>query len=127
METHHHKADCRIHKELPANTEAFKYCPTPEESHHCSAIVFPVEILAKDVSVIWQSSVHSWKNRLPWPGELFPVQQVGRAVLDTIKSHPCLGWEEMATHCSVLAGESHRQRSLVGYSPQVHKELDMTE
>ena len=33
-----------------------------------------------------------------------------------------LGWEdllekEMATHSSLLPGESHRQRSLVGYSP----------
>jgi len=26
-----------------------------------------------------------------------------------------------------LPGESHGQRSLVGYSPQDHKELDMTE
>jgi len=26
-----------------------------------------------------------------------------------------------------LPGESHGQKSLVGYSPQVHKELDMTE
>ena len=33
--------------------------------------------------------------------------------------------KEMATHS--LPGESHGQRSLVGYSPQGHKELDMTE
>ena len=32
----------------------------------------------------------------------------------------------MATH-SILPGESHGQRSLVGYSPQVHKESDTTE
>ena len=25
--------------------------------------------------------------------------------------------EEMATHCSILPGESHGQRSLMGYSP----------
>ena len=31
----------------------------------------------------------------------------------------------MATHSSILA--FHRQRSLVGYSPQDHKELDTTE
>ena len=41
-----------------------------------------------------------------------------------------LGWEdplekEMATCSSVLAWkESHEQRSLVGYSPRVSKELD---
>ena len=42
-----------------------------------------------------------------------------------------LGWEdpleeEMATHSSILAGESHGQRSLVGYSPRGHKESDTT-
>ena len=33
----------------------------------------------------------------------------------------------MATHSSILAGEFHGQRSLVGYSPWDHKELDITE
>ena len=42
------------------------------------------------------------------------------------------GWEhpleeEMATHSSILLGESHGQRSLVGYSPQGCQELDTTE
>ena len=35
--------------------------------------------------------------------------------------------KEMATHSSTLAGKFHGWRSLVGYSPQGHKELDMTE
>ena len=34
--------------------------------------------------------------------------------------------KEMAIHSSILAGESHGQRSLVGYNPWGHKELDMT-
>ena len=43
-----------------------------------------------------------------------------------------LGWEDplqegMGTHCSVLAGECHGQRSLLGYSPWGCKELNMTE
>ena len=43
-----------------------------------------------------------------------------------------LGWEdplekEMVTHSSTLAGESHGQRSLVGYSPWGHEESDTTE
>ena len=44
-----------------------------------------------------------------------------------------LGWEdpweeEMAPHSSImLPGESHGQRSLAGYNPWGHKELDMTE
>ena len=33
----------------------------------------------------------------------------------------------MATHSSVVAGEFHGQRSLVGYSPGGHKKLDTTE
>ena len=35
----------------------------------------------------------------------------------------------MTTHSSILAchGEAHGLRSLVGYSPQDHKESDMTE
>ena len=35
--------------------------------------------------------------------------------------------EEMATHSSILPGQSHGERSLVGYSPWGCKELDMTE
>ena len=43
-----------------------------------------------------------------------------------------LGWEDpleegMATHSSILPGESHGQRSLVGYSPQGRKKSDTTE
>ena len=44
-----------------------------------------------------------------------------------------LGWENpleegMATHFSILAWENpHGQRSLVGYSPSDHKELDTSE
>ena len=43
-----------------------------------------------------------------------------------------LGWEDplekaMATHSSTLAWKSHGRRSLVGYSPWDHKELDTTE
>ena len=34
--------------------------------------------------------------------------------------------EEMAVH-SILAGKSHGQRSLLGYSPRGHKESDPTE
>ena len=43
-----------------------------------------------------------------------------------------LVWEDplqkgMATYRSILSGESHEQRSLVGYSPWSCKELDTTE
>ena len=43
-----------------------------------------------------------------------------------------LGWEdplekEMAPLSSILGWKTHGQRSLVGYSPWSHKELDMTE
>ena len=35
--------------------------------------------------------------------------------------------KEMLTHSSILAWKSHGQKSLVGYSPWGHKELDTTE
>ena len=35
--------------------------------------------------------------------------------------------KEMATHYSILAWKIHRQRSLVGYSPWGHNDLDTTE
>ena len=35
--------------------------------------------------------------------------------------------KEMATHSNILAGESHGQRSLVGYSLWGQEESDMTE
>ena len=35
--------------------------------------------------------------------------------------------KEMANHCSILAGEYHGQRSLLGYSSWGHKELGTTE
>ena len=35
--------------------------------------------------------------------------------------------EEIAIHSSILAGESHGQRSLTSYSPKGHKESDTTE
>ena len=34
--------------------------------------------------------------------------------------------KEMATHSSILAWKSHGQKSLADYSPQVHKELNVT-
>ena len=34
--------------------------------------------------------------------------------------------KEMATHSSIVSGESHGQRSLTGYSPWDHKESDTT-
>ena len=43
-----------------------------------------------------------------------------------------LSWEdplekEMVTHSSTLAGRSHGERSVMGYGPWGHKELDTTE
>ena len=54
--------------------------------------------------------------------------------LPTMQETPVqsLGWEdllekEMATHSSILAGKSHGQRSLAGYSPWGHRESNTTE
>ena len=35
--------------------------------------------------------------------------------------------KEMATHSTIIAGKSHGQRNLSGYSPRGHKESDTTE
>ena len=61
-------------------------------------------------------------------------------VAQTLKNLPAmwetqaqsLGWEDpwekgMTTHSVFLPGESHGQRSLMGYSPWGHKQLDTTE
>ena len=81
---------------------------------------------------------------LKWPPRSFRFWQrtywwMGSLVLQTVKNLPAiqvtwvwsLGWEDpleegMATHYSILAGESHRERSLAGYSPWGCKESDMT-
>ena len=56
-------------------------------------------------------------KRLPAMWETW-VQSLGRE--DLLE-------KEMATHSSILPGAFHGQKSLVGYSPWGHKELDMTE
>ena len=66
--------------------------------------------------------------------------KVGGLVAQTVKNPPAVletwvrspGWEDplekgTAPRPSILAWESHEQRSLAGYSPCGHKELDSTE
>ena len=62
-----------------------------------------------------------------------PIRTEKQGQKMTVKSphHPApwhyTGPKEMATHSSTLAWKIHGQRSLVGYSPWGHKELDTTE
>ena len=65
----------------------------------------------------WASLVAQTVKRLPAKREAW-VRSLGRE--DPLE-------KEMAIHSSTLAGKSHGQRSLVGYSPWGRKELDMTE
>ena len=70
---------------------------------------------------------------------LFLIEVLVSLVAQMVRNPPAmqtwvqsLGWENplekgMATHFSILPGESHGQRSLVGYCPWGHKESDMTE
>ena len=67
--------------------------------------------------MVWASLVAQMVNNLP------AMQETQVRSLD---------WEdpleeEVAIHSSIPAGESHGQRSLAGYSPWSHKELDMSE
>ena len=85
----------------------------------------------------------NWWTLLPLESDTTERQQQGFPGSSVVKNLPAnagssgtqvwsLGQEdplemEMATHSSILAGKSHGQRSLVGYSPWGHKESDTTE
>ena len=62
------------------------------------------------------SSILAWK--IPWTEEPGVLQYMGsqRVGHDLATKSNHLE-EDMATHFSILAGESHGQRSLAGYSP----------
>ena len=80
-------------------------------------------------------------RRSPGEGIGYPLQYSWASlVAQRVKNPPTmreiwvrsLGWEDpqeegMATYSSILPGKSHGQRSLAGYSPWGHKELDTTE
>ena len=54
-----------------------------------------------------------------------PMQEAQETQVQSLDREDSLE-EEMATRSSILPGESHGQRSLVGYSPRGRKESDMT-
>ena len=70
---------------------------------------------------------------------LFLIEVLVSLVAQMVRNLPAmqtwvqsLGWENpleegMQLHFSILPGECHGQRSLVGCSPRGHKESDMTE
>ena len=63
----------------------------------------------------------------------FPGSSDGKASAYNVETRvPSLGWEdplekEMQSNLVLLPGKSHGPRSLVGYSPWGHKQLDTTE
>ena len=91
-------------------------------------------------------SVKTWANSCQFQGPfhctmgIWPYLFSTSLVAQRLKRLPAkqetwvrpLGWEdplekEMATHSTILAGELHGRRNLVGYSPQGCKESDTTE
>ena len=79
-------------------------------------------------------------SNLRYADDITLMAEKASLVAQTVKRLPTmqetqvqsLGWEdplgeEMATHSSILPGESRGQRSLVGYSPQGRKESDTAE
>ena len=58
--------------------------------------------IVKDVPAIWVTGFNPWVSKIPWRREWLPAPVF-------------------------LPGDSHGQRSLVGYSPWGHKESDTTE
>ena len=74
-------------------------------------------ILLSDFTFTWASLVAQMVKCLPVTWETWVRSLVREDPLE----------KEMATHSSTFVGKFHGWRSLVGYSPQGHKELDMTE
>ena len=58
--------------------------------------------MVKNLPVMWENQVQSLVGKIPWRREWLPTPVF-------------------------LPGESHGQRSLVGYSPRGHRQLDRTE
>ena len=86
--------------------------------------------------LLWTSRQHASKHisySLVWMQQDVPGGSDGKHLPTVWETRlQALSWEEllekqMATHSSILPGKSHRQRSLVGYSPRGHRESDMTE
>ena len=77
------------------------------------------------------SSTLAWK--IPWteePGGLQSMgsQRVGHNRVTSLSLFTFMHWRQKWQPTPVLLpGKSHGRRSLVGYSPWRHKELDMTE
>ena len=68
------------------------------------------------------SRLVTFDNFLPFLGASLVAQTVKRLPTMQETQVRSLGWDdplekEMAPHSSILAGESHGQRSLVGHSP----------
>ena len=55
-----------------------------------------------------------------------PMQDMQEMYIQSLDQEDPLAWEWQTT-LVFLSGESHGQRSLVGYTPWHHKELDTTE
>ena len=101
----------------------FSFCrgsPPPSDRTHLWDILWAT--LGMALSQCWLA----WSEDALWlPLCLVPTKAVrwltalGKMEPDNIKG--------MATHGSILAGESHGQRRLIGYSPRGRKELDTTE
>ena len=75
------------------------------------------------------SYLHSFVTRNPATVNIIPS---GQMVNNLPAMQESLGWEdplekEMQPTSAFLPGESHGQRSLVGYSPWGHTQLDMTD
>ena len=79
------------------------------------------------------SSVYHMVWRVPTSGPYIQVPEGKNLRLGSFTGYKYLLWswdpleEGMATHFRILAGESHEQRSLLGYSPWGHKESDTAE
>ena len=75
----------------------------------------------------WDLVGERWASQVVLEVKKPPVNAGDKRDLGSIPGSEDPLEEGMATHTSILPGESHGQRNLVGYNPGGHKESDKTE
>ena len=102
-------------------TPSYKIRPLTEAEKSTKVMLDITTTQDKLKTLLWQRQEKGFPDssvvkNLPTMEEMW-VQSLGRE--DPLE-------EKMATPSSILVGKPHGQRSLAGYSPQDHKESDMT-
>ena len=131
---------CSIKQKNDLNTNAHACAHIPTQEMMCEAMRLLLrqfqDSLKKSIPVLLQETVYNIKGA--WRLFLLVTMSMFSWSLSSQESAYNAGdvgsiaesgrspGEGKGNPSSILAGKPHRQRSLVGYSPWVHKESDMT-